>query len=100
VVSRGSAMSALGQKQTSTASFDHLVGAGDERRRNSQAQSLGGFEIENKLEFGRLIHWEIARLRPAQNLVHVVCRVAEPTSPRLRDRWDYFTLAQLCTFLL
>jgi hypothetical protein len=47
-------MSALGQKQTSAASFDYLVSGGKQRRRDAQAERLGGLEIEDKLDFGRL----------------------------------------------
>ena len=35
-------------------------------------------EIDNKLELGRLIDGEIARLRPVQNLVHTIGRVPAP----------------------
>jgi hypothetical protein len=32
--------------------FDHLVGAGEQRGRNFEAQIPGGFEIDDELEFG------------------------------------------------
>ena len=57
--------------------FDHL-GGGEQRRRNCKAERFGGGEIDNKLELGGLIDREIAGLRPAQNFVHIVCRVSEP----------------------
>jgi hypothetical protein len=34
--------------------FDHLVGGGEQRRRNFEAERLGGFEIEDEVEFRRL----------------------------------------------
>jgi len=37
--------------------FDHLVGAGDERRRHGEAERPGRYQIDDKLELGRLQHW-------------------------------------------
>jgi hypothetical protein len=50
------AMSALCQKQTSTASFDHLVGAPEQWEWHGQAESLGGLEINDQLNFCGLLH--------------------------------------------
>src|SRR5262245_47205672 len=36
-------------------SLDHLVGAGDERRRHVDAKRPGCFHIDHQLEFGRLL---------------------------------------------
>jgi hypothetical protein len=36
-------------------SFDHLVGAREQRRRNVKAKGLGGREVDNEIEFGRLL---------------------------------------------
>jgi hypothetical protein len=36
-----------------------------------KAQRLGSLEVHDHLEFGRKLHREIARLRTAQNAVHV-----------------------------
>ncbi len=36
--------------------FDHLVGAGDERRRHSEAERLGGLEVDHELELRGLFY--------------------------------------------
>src|ERR1700730_2140810 len=37
-------------------SFDDLVGAGEDRLRHGEAERLGGLEIDDQLEGGRLLH--------------------------------------------
>jgi hypothetical protein len=43
--------------------FDHLVGAGEQRRRHGEAEGLGSFEVNHQLEFGRLLDRQIGGLR-------------------------------------
>jgi hypothetical protein len=50
-------------------SFDHLVGAGDERWRHFEGERLGGGQIDDEVELRRLLDRNVAWLRPAQNLV-------------------------------
>src|SRR5262249_61952413 len=50
-------------------SLDHLVGEREQLLGNCQAERLGGRQVKDEIEFGRLLDWDIARLRPAQNLV-------------------------------
>ena len=49
--------------------FDHLVGEGEQRRRNRQAERLGDLQIDDEIEFNRLLDRQIGRLRSAQNPV-------------------------------
>src|SRR5215475_5493842 len=51
------------------ASFDHLVGAGDKRGRDSDANGLGGSRIDNKLHLRRKLYRQIGWLRTFQNPV-------------------------------
>ena len=43
------------------ASFDHLVGAGEQRRWHFEAERLRGFEIDDEFELGGLHHRQIGR---------------------------------------
>src|SRR5262249_29284970 len=51
-------------------SFDHLVAAGEQCWRNGEAERLRRFQVDDQLEFSRLLHGEIARLRPVEDLAH------------------------------
>src|SRR5262245_12319694 len=55
--------------------FDHLVGACEQGWWHSDAERIRRREIDDELEFSRLLDWHIAGLRPPQNPVHVICRV-------------------------
>src|SRR5882762_2997255 len=41
------------------ASLDHLIGAGEERLRDRQAERVGRLEVDHQLKFARLYHWQI-----------------------------------------
>jgi hypothetical protein len=45
-----------------SASLDHLVGAGEERRRSRDAQCAGYLKIDHKFDFGGLKHRQVRRL--------------------------------------
>jgi len=40
---------------TNEVSFDHLVSAGNERRRHIEAERLGGLQVEGELEPGSTV---------------------------------------------
>src|SRR5436309_1426472 len=43
-------------------SFDHLVGAAEQRKRESDTERLGGVEVDHQLVFDRRLHRKVARL--------------------------------------
>jgi len=54
--------------------FDHPVGADEERGWDRQAQRLGSPEINEELEFRRLLYGKVGRGSSLENLIHVGCR--------------------------
>src|SRR5262249_8718187 len=54
----------------STPSFDDLVGEGQQLVRHGEAGRLCSLEIDDQLEFSRLLHWQIGGSGAAKNLVH------------------------------
>src|SRR6516165_11554447 len=51
----------------STPSFDHLVGEREQLVRNLEAERLGGRDVDDEIELGRLLDRQVVRLCPTQN---------------------------------
>jgi hypothetical protein len=51
--------------------FDHLVGRGEQRLRNGQAEWLRGLEIDNQLEFGRRLHRHVGWLLALKDTIDI-----------------------------
>src|SRR3984893_3873761 len=70
--------------QQTASLFDDLVGECEQRRRHLEAKRPSGREIDGELELGRLLDLEVARLRAAQNLVHILGGAPE----QVREVWS------------
>src|SRR5215510_7010335 len=62
---------------TRAASFDHLVGAQEERLGNLQSEHPGSGQIDGEVELGWLFDWQVGRLCAAQDLVDILGRAPE-----------------------
>src|SRR5215470_15841405 len=51
--------------------LDHLIGPCQQRRRNGQAQSLRGLEVDDEFESSRLLNRKVSGLDAFENFVDV-----------------------------
>src|SRR6516165_5255303 len=56
--------------------FDHLVGASEQRWWDRQPERLGGFKVDDEIELGSPLHWQILRLLAFENATDVSAREA------------------------
>ena len=56
---------------TRGASFDHLVGAGEQRRWHGDAKRLRGLEVDPQLIFGRVLHRKVGRLLALEDAIDI-----------------------------
>jgi hypothetical protein len=61
----------FGTRDGTYASFNHRVGAREQRGWHREAESLGGFEIDQQLERDALLDGEVGRLCPSKNFPNV-----------------------------
>src|SRR5204863_2453445 len=52
-------------------SLDHLIGAPEDQLRDRQTERLSGFQIDDQLEFGWLLDWQVGRLGPFEDLIDI-----------------------------
>jgi len=51
--------------------FDHLIGAGEHRRRHVEAERLGSLEIDHQRVLRCLLDWQVSCFSASENFVDV-----------------------------
>jgi hypothetical protein len=52
-------------------SLDYLVGDAEQRRRDREAKQSGTLDVDDKLELGRLLDWQVSRPRAFEDAIHI-----------------------------
>ena len=60
------------------ASFDHLVGATEQREREGKAERFGSLEVDHQLSFCLLLDRQVSRLLALDNPATVDASLPEP----------------------
>jgi hypothetical protein len=58
-------------REATSVSFDHLIGAGEQRGWNGETERLRRLEVDDELEFGGLLDGQVRGLGAPQDLVDV-----------------------------
>src|SRR6267142_5037239 len=58
------------------ASFDHLVGTGQQHGRDGEAKRFCRLEVDDQLEGRRLLDRQFARMGAAQDTIDITCRAS------------------------
>src|SRR5262245_21249656 len=69
-----SGLSDYGQEATAHTSFDHPIGADENRIRDRDTENLGGLQVERQLDPGWLLDRQVGGLRSIDDLLHVIGR--------------------------